>query len=93
MNKLFTARTTDGSSDGSYGAPDFNRARMIVAWGTWDGATLTMEVSVDDTTWVALEDGAFTVDTAKTMLLPASVQLRATVASAGGSTSLNCWVA
>ena len=87
---VFTAQTANGSTsslnwDG--------RTGQVIASGTWDSATLQLEVSPDDgTTWVSIgdegkltDDGAFNFN-----LNPCSVRL--TVASAGASTNLNAWI-
>jgi len=89
-DKVFTAQTANGSTsslnwDG--------RTGQVIASGTWDSATLQLEVSPDDgTTWISVGDegklsdsGAFNFD-----LNPCNVRL--TVASAGGSTNLNAWI-
>ena len=89
-DKVFTAQTANGSTsslnwDG--------RTGQVIASGTWDSATLQLEVSPDDgTTWISIgdegkltDDGAFNFN-----LNPCNVRL--TVVSAGASTSLNAWI-
>jgi hypothetical protein len=89
MNKLFTARTTNGSSST---VPSNGRTLTVVASGTWDSATLTVEVSPDSgTTWVPT-DTSFTASGVKTCIFDEGVLYRLTVASAGAGTSLNAWV-
>jgi len=64
---------------------------VFTAWGTWNGATVTLNYSPDGgTTWIAC--GTFTTLTANgggLFNLPAGVQLQAAISGAGGSTSLS----
>jgi hypothetical protein len=90
FDQVFTSQTANGSTsslnwDGGKG--------QVIASGTWDSATLQLEMSPDSgTTWVSAGDecklsdsGGFNFD-----LNPMNVRL--TVASAGASTSLNVWI-
>tara|TARA_Y100000004_G_C8899258_1_gene405591 strand:- start:374 stop:685 length:312 start_codon:yes stop_codon:yes gene_type:complete len=90
FDQVFTSQTANGSTsslnwDGGKG--------QVMASGTWDSATLQLESSPDGgTTWISCGDecklsdsGMFNFD-----LNPCNVRL--TVASAGGSTSLNVWI-
>ena len=90
FDQVFTSQTANGSTsslnwDGGKG--------QVIASGTWDSATLQLEMSPDSgTKWVSAGDecklsdsGGFNFD-----LNPMNVRL--TVASAGASTSLNVWI-
>lgn len=88
---LFTARTTDGSSATMTVTPGFKDLTLIVT-GTPNGATMTLNASHDNTNWVAV--GATTTVTANCHInfQSAAPYLRATISSAGASTSWNVWV-
>jgi hypothetical protein len=92
---LLTAQTTDDSSTvfkhSTFPEIEHSGNYFFFAWGTWDGATMTLEFSPDDgTTWVACgANTTLTADGAGWALVPNRVQLRATVSSAGASTSLS----
>ena len=60
----------------------------VCVYGTWDGATVTIQVSPDGSTWIDLEDATFTDDIATNINLNDLWQIRANISSAGGSTSL-----
>jgi hypothetical protein len=36
--------------------------RTVVAWGTWGGGTVTLQMSPDETTWIDVPDGALTAN-------------------------------
>jgi len=62
----------------------------LYVWGTWDGATVTLQASPDNgTTWIDLEDATFTQNTVTNITLHTMNQIRASISGAGGSTSLN----
>jgi len=57
------------------------------AYGTWDTATLTVEVLHDGTNWFTLD--TFTAD-GYSMKDVVANHIRASVSSAGASTDVNC---
>lgn len=59
--------------------------------GTFDGATLTIEATMDGTNWTPIDNGAFTTPLLRVLRLK-YCQIRATVSSAGASTSLSVLV-
>jgi len=66
--------------------------RTVTAWGTWDGATVTLEFSPDEgTTWIACgDDTTFTADGGGNLYVaPQGILLRGSVTSAGASTDVN----
>lgn len=57
--------------------------------GTWDGATITVELRVKGgSTWRSVSDGAFTADADPIINLPVSTDMRLTSTGVGGSTSV-----
>jgi len=95
---LLTNQTTNGSGTG-YPSPG-GQAMLIVS-GTFDGATVTPEITHDSTDegWVAINDdsGTAVAITAATndgyiRWLPSEYSLRLTVSSAGGSTDISAKV-
>ena len=61
----------------------------IVARGTFDGATVTLQSSLDQgTTWHDVEDYVFTEKGVRTILLPEVALVRGEIASAGSGTSI-----
>ena len=61
--------------------------------GTWDGATVSIEMSLDEgTTWTVITGHAYTSDTAKIIWTTRGMLIRATITSAGASTVLNAWM-
>lgn len=88
MDTLLSAQTTNGSgatvsiSDGGY--------RLLRIYGTFDGATATLEYDFNDSgTWVADSAGAYTVADTSPLTVKTGLQIRITVSNAGASTSLN----
>lgn len=90
-NLLFAARTTDGNSSTATMTPGLKDYTLLVT-GTFDGATVTLQASQDNSTWAAV--GATTTVTAASHVnFYSAVQyFRAVVSSAGASTSLNVWI-
>lgn len=84
---LFTDATTDSSSSGYY----IWGARMALqVHGTWDGATVNLEASLDDgTTWSTFTGYSYTADAFKVLWTTRGMMVRASIASAGASTSLS----
>jgi regulation of enolase protein 1 (concanavalin A-like superfamily) len=82
---LFSARTTNGNSSAVAhpGGP-----ALLVVRGTFDGATVKIQVSDDGTNWVDLQYAAFTAAIATLIDLPIGTLIRANVASAGAGTSI-----
>lgn len=87
---IVSNRTSNGSSDpvAITGSASFGSFRNIQAFGTFDGATATLEGRIDDTHWTPIDGGTFTEPIMKTIRLR-SCDLRVTVSSAGGSTSVS----
>ena len=62
---------------------EFNTA---FAWGTWDGATVILEVSPDEgTTWIAVTDLTFTENSMINVNLAVGIEVRGTVSGVGTS--------
>lgn len=88
--KLFTTLAANGSSGTVTGLG--NRIVAVVD-GTWNGASVILYVSPDSgTTWVAAAT-ALTASGVASAVVPSGFIARLTLSSAGGSTSLNAWVA
>jgi len=86
--QLLTAADADGSS----GTFALNGSVSVVVSGTWNGATITTQVSPDGgTTWVAA--GSTTTFTANGHAVLEGYGLigRLTISSAG-TTELNAWI-
>ena len=88
MEILLASQTANGSgatvdiTDGGF--------RLLRIYGTFDSATATLEIDFNGSgTWVADSGGAFTVADQYYLNTKAGMQVRLTVSSAGGSTSLN----
>ena len=63
-------------------------ARLHLA-GTWDGATVTVELRVvGGDTWRSVSNGAYTADADPILNLPVSTDVRLTSTGIGGSTSI-----
>lgn len=91
---VFQSRTTDGSQTTILNYPD--QKILVQAWGTWGGATITLQtIAPDNTTYITLTDltGSAITLTADTQLTVTDfVQnqtFRAVLAGASGSTNLN----
>src|SRR3990167_405785 len=85
---FFTARTTDGNSSAVELKPVYRDYTLLVT-GVFNGATVTLQGSIDDATWAALLS-ATTVTTVGSVNFQTAVPfLRVNVASSGASTSLN----
>ncbi len=64
------------------------------ASGTFDGATVGLEIKPNGgADWITESDMEFTEEGIKALLVPHSMQIRGTVASAGGSTDITMGVA
>lgn len=89
---LFSERTTDGNSP----AKDFRTTRRyqggntytVYAYGTWDGATVKFQGSLDGNYWIDIVNASYTVDRIDNLIL-ATNYIRAVISGAGASTSLN----
>lgn len=67
--------------------------KVICCSGTWDGATITIQVSPDGgTTWIDVDHGAYTDDFVKRVSLCYGMKIRGTVSNAGASTDLSVWI-
>jgi len=89
MPQLLTNADSNSSSSAVQSAD--SDPTLIVAAGTWDTATLTLEVSPDNgTTWVSTGD-TLTANGVIKIDLPWGTRFRVTLSSVGGSTSVNAW--
>ena len=82
---FFSARTSDGSAGGAEFAADI---WTVQVYGTWDGATVTFDCSVDGENWEPIADAEFTEDGSVNIELAPRCSIRATVSDADASTSL-----
>lgn len=98
---LFSARTTDGSTDAFTPADlGLQPGDRFTAYGrgTWDGATLTLQASENGSAWFTAKDyagndAALTADGIVHIPIGSlDLQYRWTISSAGASTSLNAGV-
>lgn len=88
METLLSNQTTNGS--GSTVNIEDGGFRLLRIYGTFDGATATLEVDFNGSgTWVADSGGAFTVADQFYVNTKVGLQVRLTVSSAGASTDLN----
>jgi hypothetical protein len=98
MLVLFNGATTDGTSAVfPFGIP--NGKARIKMWGTWDGATMELQVSTPPqfvTAWLPCYDGfgeliSHTANIASPIYdYISSIPIRAKILNAGASTNLNC---
>lgn len=90
---LLKNQTTNGSGDALtiLNKTSYVHFYTVVAYGTWDTATLTLQISPDDgTTWIAHSTGATFTDNGHSKVeLGPGIQLRGTVSSVGTGTDLN----
>ncbi|MCP4992864.1 MAG: hypothetical protein GY934_03615 [Gammaproteobacteria bacterium] len=90
MQNLFSAQTADGSEvSGSLGAG----LKTVFCWGTFDSATVKVQLSPDGSEWFDLDDLTFTAKGVVNFMTQIGVQYRANLSSAGGSTSVNLGIA
>ena len=91
--KVFAAQTSDGQST-AYEWP--GGIGQFIVEGTWNGATVKLQVSPDGgTTWLDVgSDVTLTAAGIGNFELGGSsnFKIRADLSSAGGSTSLDCWM-
>lgn len=92
MKLLLENQTTDGSSESYELNQSGYRPEYIsaVAYGTWDGATCTLEFSVDSgTTWItAGDDTTLSDDGGGNFWMSGKVLIRFTLSGAGASTDV-----
>jgi len=96
---LFTNQTVDGSSIAFRLRPDDGNREdqsILLVYGTWDGATVTLTVSNDrDGTFVPLRDaygaqiGVFTADSGVSVDAGKHAFGKLTLSDAGASTSIS----
>lgn len=102
MIYIFNQQTTSATSTVAYLDLTSNKA-ALTAWGTWDGATMTIEVgtvpTLDSvTTWITVTDRlnipfVFTSNTTITLTEYVFGQpIRGVITNAGASTNLNCTI-
>lgn len=84
---LLVSRTTNGSGS------ELNwlggRGKLFFTGGTFDSASIQVEIQAPDTRWMPLGTAA-TSEEVQDFHAPKG-KMRATVSSAGGSTSVNCY--
>jgi len=80
---------TDGSQEQKfYPAPPNGGIGTLIATGTFDGATVSLEMKGQHTEWVAVADSSFT-QAGTASLLGGGFKIRGVVTSAGASTDVN----
>lgn len=86
---LLKNRTTNTSGD--YGYTQFLNGGIVFAEGTFDGATVGVEVQYKGgATWKKLTDAQFTSDADEPIQIASGdFRIRGFLSDAGGSTSLN----
>jgi len=88
METLLANQTANGS--GSTVTIEDGGFRLLRIYGTFDGATATLEYDFNGSgTWVADSAGAFTVADTSPVTVKVGLQMRITVSGAGGSTDLS----
>lgn len=87
---LLSARTTSGNGTPQEikRAKDTYREGSLAVWGTWDGASVQIQDSMDQVTWHDVPSGLFTSNTRKNYQTHFRY-VRAVVATAGAATNLN----
>ncbi len=90
MLNLFSGQTANGSVGMDAIADGL---QTVFCWGTFDSATVKVQLSPDGSEWFDLDDLTFTAKSVMNFKTQAGVQYRATLSSAGGSTSVNLAVA
>ena len=90
MIELFAAQTANANGS-SFDWPGGAKAATFVGYGTWDTSTLTLEMSPDGgTTWIPVTGMSLTANGHLDIPpLGSGVQVRAVLASVGGTTSIN----
>lgn len=90
MQQLFAAKTANGNSSvikwqGGDG--------MLLAEGTWDGATVAVQISPDQgTTWQSITSASLTANGTYVFRAPAC-HMRLNISGVGAGTTLDSWVA
>lgn len=86
---LMDARTTNGTDGPTLVFQD----SVVYCDGTFDGATVTVEYGpTEDGPWFTADEVTFTAKGHSASVLTARSHVRATVSSAGASTSVSVWV-
>lgn len=68
---------------------DYSGTGILVVWGTFDGATATLQIQASDGTWISIDDQTYTAAGADTVNFASRVSIRLNVAGGGGSESIN----
>jgi len=93
MELLLDGQTanTDGTQDTYELSTNLYYSETVVkCFGTFDGCTVTLQASADDTNWVAVgSDTTFTSAGFGVFYLPNKVSIRGSVTSAGASTDVS----
>ena len=82
-NTLFSEQTTDATSS-SHQLTEFRG--VVAVSGTWDGASVALELSVDDSEFISSD--TVTSDSMRAFQFMKGGYIRAVITSAGASTSL-----
>ena len=92
MHKLYTAQTANDTSAGN--AVVVRGGELGVhSYGTWDGASMVIKLSNVGAGSSGITEITATADDYTNIQVPAGVYMWAELSSAGGSTSVSCWVA
>ena len=83
--KMLDAATSDGDGATTYTFLGDGMQRTIEIYGTWDGATVSIQ---SNGSGVELTDGSFTADAVKNIAGGPEEVIKANIATAGASTSL-----
>jgi len=92
MQLLLDEQTDNGSSSAIAFSPTlYNLGKgTVIAFGTWDTATVTFQFSPNNTDWYTFStDTTFTEDGWSNFEINGSVYIRATLSSVGDNTSVS----
>lgn len=87
-----TTNTTGGQTTTPFTPTLYNQGKgAVIAFGTWDTATATLEFSPDnEATWYTLStDTTFTADGWSNFEMQGKVSLRASLSSVGAGTTIS----
>ncbi len=89
MFRIFKNETTNATSEA---LSSFNGQHTVACWGTFGGATVKLQLSLDGTKWFDIDDLTFTDEGIVNAYLGKDVKVRGVI-SGGSSASLNLSVA
>lgn len=84
---FWTARTTDATSATMTTIPGYNDYTLVVT-GVPNGATVTLQASADNSTFVAIGTSTTVTTATHVNFQTATPYIRAVISGSGGSTSL-----